>query len=139
MKTLKLSLDKIYEEDTIRVNIIMGELFGYSDTAIQFFLEDKIVFGRGIPCSVKYGKSDIASYDEFLKSGFYGTGYISYPQEVRDLIDKKISIEEIISGINRRRLLATSFPDEGKEGRFIFIDREKLTDYQISQFKKYEI
>lgn len=139
MKTLKLSLDKIYEEDIITINVIMGTLFGYSDIAISFFLEGKMDGGRGIPCFLKYNSSGIATYEEFSISGFSGTGYISYPKEIRDLIDNKISIEEIINDINKRRLLTTDFPDEGKEDRVAFINREKLTDYQITQFKKYEI
>jgi hypothetical protein len=139
MEALKLSLDKIYEEDSVTVTVIMGTLFGYSDKAISFFLEGKMDGGRGIPCFLKYSSSGIATYEEFSISGFSGTGYISYPKEIRDLIDNKISMEEIINDINKRRLLTTTFPDEGKEDRFIFIDKEKLTDYQITQFKKYEI
>lgn len=137
MKTLKLSLEKLYEEDSIVLNTVMGTLYGYSEEAIKFFLEGKEDGGRGIPCFIKYSLSGIVTYKDFVDSGLSGTGYISYPKEIKDLIDGKITKEDIINGINERRLITTKFPDEGKEDGYMYIDSSKLKLNTIDKVIKY--
>lgn len=132
MTTLKLSVEKICEEDLITMNIIIGTLFGYSEEAIRFF-----TIGGRMPSFIRYGSSAIASYEEFLKSDFSGTGYISYPQEVRDIIDGKLTKEEVIKGINERRLITTNFPDEGNDERYLVLDLTKLKLSEVSGYIKY--
>lgn len=139
--TIKISKEKLMNEpDQLRLNILFGWLYGYSEAAIDFFLEGKAPGFPGLPAFIKYGASKISNYDEFLESGLCGSGYISYPQEIRDITDGKITLEEVIAGINERRLISTPYPeDEPIDGEYYIIDLTKMNLERIGIFTKYAV
>lgn len=92
---------------------IIGLIFGYDEEARKFF---RIVREHPMMNLGAWIDSKEATLTEYNESGFKGTGYISYPAEIRKLADKEISKRDITDAINDRRIQTTSFPRESKGG-----------------------
>jgi hypothetical protein len=85
----------------------VGLLLGYSAESRNFFTT-KVMKLSG--CKEAYDKSNIVSYMDLKDTGFWGTGYVSYPKEVLDIKENRLTKKDIINGINERRSIVTKFP-----------------------------
>lgn len=135
-----LDIDRIHFELKGSSEKLIGKIYGYSQEAIDFFTENS-----GF-AETKYNESKIATYNEFVESGLCGTGYISYPQEIRDITDGKLTVKEVIEGINSRRIVAGEFPKPERLNMADWIngvvnllgaDKSKLDLYPELELHKY--
>lgn len=134
-------------------NDYVGLLLGYSIESRNFFINEIMLSGNETPTNKSkwkainflrnvikapikyaenaYNRSGVADWNDLTSTGFRGTGYISYPEEVRSIVDGKITKQQVIDGINSRRLVITEFPilkrvGNSREEYYFDLDDTKL-------------
>lgn len=105
----------------------MGILYGYHKDDIDFFVSST---WKGFKYAYKViGKLDELSY--FLReSGLEGEGFIPSPKTLDGVISGKTTYNNVIEGINSRRVIKSSFPvSEPKPST-----KDPITGNKVPQF-----
>lgn len=116
LKKVDITYDQLNEFiETLNIDYydLVGVLFGYPIESRTFYIKE-VSADSGNIGGIKgaYDRISEGVWENFLQSGFRGTGYISTPEELLAIKKGSITSTQIIKGINSRRFLSTNFPRE---------------------------